>query len=272
MDEDRIGVALGDALIVDLHEAATGLKLPFSFPFTMRELIDFESVAQETVRFLVYQCQRYPHKVKPIPLSEIDWLPPLRRPGKIICLGTNDEGANGVSFWLKPSSSLIGHQETIQIDPAYGPIVPEPRLAIVIGKEARNVAAENALDFVYGYTIFNDVAGQLNPNPLLRGADTFGPMGPWLVTKNEIPEPNSLDITFKVDEKTALTNTTRPLNHTIEKAIETISRFQTLEPGDIIALGGIQKKPRLVDLQHCDQPCEVFISGIGRLMNPIVNG
>ncbi len=280
MDEDRIGVALGNSLIVDLHEAAVGLKLPFNFPFSMRELINFDSVAQESIRFLVYQCQRYPHRIKPIPLTEIEWLPPLKQPGKILCV--EPEKGERPQFFLKPSSSLIGHLQPIEIYDYYGRVTPQPRLAVVIGRVARHVDAAEALSCVYGYTIFNDVTGNdmaaedLGTLSRSNGCDTFGPMGPWLVTTSEISDPNDLEMSCTLNGESILKSAPIDLKQSIEKTIAFISKFQTLEPGDVVCFGldaasGQDKKnpADLIDLQSKNGLLTISINGIGELSNPI---
>ncbi|MEM8858331.1 MAG: fumarylacetoacetate hydrolase family protein [Chloroflexota bacterium] len=313
MDEDRIGVALGDSLIVDLHEAAAGLKLPFNFPYTMRELISFGSVAQESVRFVLFQSERYPHRVKPIPLTDIEWLPPVQRPGKVVCVALNNSTMNDRKiqapdhpiYFLKPSSCLVGHQQPIELYNYFGTVHPEPELAVIIGEEAHRVTAADALDYVYGYTVFNDITGSgmrmedyvqyrstyadpENPEQTIdktvhltysaryKGCDTFGPLGPWLVTKNEVADPDNLDVFCKMNGQVVAEDNTSYMNHSVAEVIAHVSRFHTLEPGDVVAMGsafrpGASSRRSLttVDLQKENGPCEVDIPGIGRLVNPI---
>ena len=313
LDEDRIGVALGDSLIVDLHEAAAGLKLPFRFPYTMRELIGFGTIGLESVRFVLFQSERYPHRVKPIPLSEIEWLPPVKRPGKVVCVALNNSTMNERKiqapdhpiYFLKPSSCLVGHGQPIELYDYYGTVHPEPELAVVIGESARHVSAADALDYVYGYTVFNDITGSgmrmedyvqyrsayadpANPDKTIdktvhltyaaryKGCDTFGPMGPWLVTKNEVADPDALDVYCKMNGQVVAEDSTKYMNHSVAEVIAHVSRFHTLEPGDVVCMGSAfrpgatnRRSLTTVDLQMVQGPCEVDIPGIGRLINPI---
>ena len=267
MDEDRIGVALGESLIVDLHEAAIGLKLPFNFPYTMSELIDFDAVAQETVRFLLYQCERYPHRVKPIPLTEIEWLPPLRRPGKILCIN-QPTGSNNLTFALKPSSSLIGHNQTIKIPEFYGPIFSEPRLAVVIGKRAGQIKSADAVDHIYGYTLFNNIVGADQNEILINGTDRFGPMGPWLVTRNEVPDLSQLNVSLSLNDKIVSFFQVNDLPHSIGQVIEQISTYQTLEAGDVLCFGMMNEEIlSTFNLQKQKGELTVDIPQIGTLTN-----
>src|SRR5690606_25386388 len=99
--------------------------------------------------------------------SEVAWLPPVRRPGKILCVAMNNSASNErkisapdhPAFFLKPPSCLVGHLEPIRIRRYYGSVHPEPELALVIGTPARDVPAARALEHVFGYTIMNDVTG-----------------------------------------------------------------------------------------------------------------
>ncbi|MEM9776741.1 MAG: fumarylacetoacetate hydrolase family protein [Chloroflexota bacterium] len=313
LDEDRIGVALGETLIVDLHEAAAGLRLPFNFPYSMRELISFGTIALESVRFVLFQSERYPHRVKPIPLTDIEWLPPMQRPGKVVCVALNNstmnerkiQAPNHPIYFLKPSSCLVGHLQPIELYDYYGTVHPEPELAVVIGESARHVSIENALDYVYGYTAFNDITGSgmrmqdyvqyrsayadpespeqtvdktvhLTYAARYKGCDTFGPMGPWLVTKNEVDDPDKLDVHCKMNGQIVAEDSTKYMNFSVAEVIAYVSRFHTLEPGDVVCMGSAfrpgetnRRNLTTVDLQTAQGPCEVDIPGIGRLVNPI---
>jgi 2-keto-4-pentenoate hydratase/2-oxohepta-3-ene-1,7-dioic acid hydratase in catechol pathway len=247
-----------------------------------------------------------------IAASEVTWRPPVRRPGKICGVAMNNSASNArkisapnhPAFFLKPASCLVGHLEPIRIHDYYGSTHPEPELAVIIGRRAREIPAKDALEAVFGYTIFNDVtsngmraedlfhyyalyASKENPEKTERveqhlsyagrykGSDTFGPMGPWLVTRNEVRDPNDLDVTCRVAGELVAEDSTRYFNYNVAEVIAFISRFQTLEPGDVISLGTAfkagagMKSIHTANLAKTAGPVEVSISGLGTLSNPV---
>jgi 2-keto-4-pentenoate hydratase/2-oxohepta-3-ene-1,7-dioic acid hydratase in catechol pathway len=247
-----------------------------------------------------------------IAASEVTWRPPVRRPGKICGVAMNNSASNErkirapnhPAFFLKPASCLIGHQQPIRIHDYYGSTHPEPELAVVIGRRTREIAAKDALDAVFGYTIFNDVtsngmraedlfhyyalyASKENPDRTERveqhlsyagrykGSDTFGPMGPWLVTRDEVRDPDDLEVTCRVAGETVAEDSTRYYNFKVAEVIAFISRFQTLEPGDVISLGTAfkpgagRKSIHTANLAKTAGPVEVSIAGLGTLSNPV---
>jgi 2-keto-4-pentenoate hydratase/2-oxohepta-3-ene-1,7-dioic acid hydratase in catechol pathway len=209
------------------------------------------------------------------------------------------------AFFLKPASCLIGHKQAVVIRSYYGSVHPEPELAVVIGKAARDVDAKDAADHIFGYTIFNDYTGNGmrsedlfqyyalyssddDPDKLERreqhlsyagrykGTDGFGAMGPWLVTRDEIPEPDDLDVTCKVGGEVVAQDSTRFYNYKVAEIVSFISQFQTLHPGDVISCGTAfkpsadRKSIHHANLQKVDGPVEVTIEGLGTLQNPVV--
>ena len=247
-----------------------------------------------------------------IAASEVTWRPPVRRPGKICGVAMNNSASNArkisapshPAFFLKPASCLVGHLEPIRIHDYYGSTHPEPELAVIIGRRAREISVKDALDAVFGYTIFNDVtsngmraedlfhyyalyASKENPEKTERveqhlsyagrykGSDTFGPMGPWLVTRDEVPEPNDLDVSCRVAGELVAEDSTRYFNYDVGEVIAFISRFQTLEPGDVISLGTAfkagpgRKSIHTANLAKTPGPVEVSITGLGTLSNPV---
>ena len=154
----------------------------------------------------------------------------------------------------------------------------EAELAVVIGRRAKNVDLANAIDHVYGYTNFNDVSArdmQFADGQWQRGksCDTFAPFGEFVVTKDEIPDPHSLRIRFRLNGDTMQDSNTNQLIFKIPELVEYLSRSITLEPGDVIATGtppgvGFARKPP-VFLKDGDV-CEVEIEGLGILINSVV--
>ncbi|WP_030620351.1 fumarylacetoacetate hydrolase family protein [Streptomyces fulvoviolaceus] len=215
------------------------------------------------------------------------------------------------AYFLKPPSALVGHGEPVVVPKEYGLTHPEPELAAVIGTRARNLTPENALDAVLGFTIINDITSPglkdrdsmelvlpidigsdlswrrrhgeddhsiyLTYHARSKGCDTFAPMGPWLVTRDEIPDPNDLDVECRLDGELVLIDSTRNLTFSIQEAIAHLSRSMTLEPGDVVHFGTAfqsaapERYPtiRHLDMSRIDGTFSIDIQGIGRLDNPI---
>jgi 2-keto-4-pentenoate hydratase/2-oxohepta-3-ene-1,7-dioic acid hydratase in catechol pathway len=252
-------------------------------------------------------------EVARMPVAEVAWYPPVRRPGKICAVAMNNSASNErkvsapdhPAFFLKPPSCLVGHREPIRIRRYYGSVHPEPELAVVIGSPARDISAANALDAVYGYTIFDDITGNgmraedrfhyyavyqkkdnldeterveqhLSYAGRYKGTDTFGAMGPWLVTKDEIPNPDDLNVQCKVGGEVVAEDSTRYYNYKVAEVVSFISQFHTLMPGDVISLGtafkpgATRKSIHTANLQNTAGPVEITIEGLGTQENPIV--
>jgi 2-keto-4-pentenoate hydratase/2-oxohepta-3-ene-1,7-dioic acid hydratase in catechol pathway len=253
-----------------------------------------------------------PDETRLIPTSQVTWRPPVRRPGKICGVAMNNSASNArkikapshPAFFLKPASCLVGHLQPIRIHDYYGSTHPEPELAVIIGRRAREVSPAEAPAAVFGYTIFNDItsngmraedlfhyyalyASKENPDQLERveqhlsyagrykGSDTFGPMGPWLVTADDVPNPDDLAVTCRVAGELVAEDSTRYFNYNVAGVVSFISRFQTLEPGDVISMGTAfkegagRKSIHLANLARTAGPVEVSIAGLGTLQNPV---
>jgi 2-keto-4-pentenoate hydratase/2-oxohepta-3-ene-1,7-dioic acid hydratase in catechol pathway len=184
-----------------------------------------------------------------IPLGSIRIRPPLPKPGNIDCMavnymedGTRDEPAPINAFHKSPNS-VIGHGDTMELPDVPATIFEgEAEIALVIGKRARNVRAEDAMDYIFGYTNFIDgsARGLLPPGNTfyqMKSRETFAPIGPWLVTKDEIPDPQKLQITLKNNGVVMQNFNTDDMAHKIPRCVEFVSSIHTLEPGDILATG-----------------------------------
>jgi 2-keto-4-pentenoate hydratase/2-oxohepta-3-ene-1,7-dioic acid hydratase in catechol pathway len=182
----------------------------------------------------------------------LDLLAPVPRPGKIVAIGRNYrehvEEEQAVSppaplMFAKWPSAVVGDGAEIHWDPALTEQVDwEAELAVVIGSTARNVAVDNALEHVLGYTCLNDVSArdlQFGDGQWTRGKslDTFCPMGPAIVTADEIPDPQTLAISCVVDGEVVQESTTERMFFGVAEIISFCSRSFTLEPGDVIATG-----------------------------------
>ena len=222
-----------------------------------------------------------------IPLTEVTLLAPILKPGKIVAVGLNyldhcqEQGLTPPSrptLFTKFSTAVNHPRGLIRWDPNLTQMVDyEAELAVVIGKRAFRVDAADAYDYVAGYTCLNDVTArdvQKSDKQWVRGKslDTFAPMGPVVVTKDEIPDPHVLDIRCWVNGELRQSSNTRYLIHTVPKLIEFCSHTFTLEPGDMITTGtpggvGIFNDPPIA-LKPGDEII-VEIEGIGRLQNRV---
>lgn len=244
--------------------------------------------------------------IDPIPADELRWLPPVVQPGKVCAVAMNNSASNDrkisapdhPAFFLKPPSCFIGHRETVKIRRYYGSVHPEPELAVVIGREACTIEASDALDYVFGYTIVDDITGNgmraedmfnywaiyadpddpdktnrvqqhLSYAARYKGSDTFGVMGPWLVTADEIANPDALDVYCRVAGETIAVDSTRYYNYKVAEIVSYLSFFMTLHPGDVISLGTAFKPApgrrsiHHANLQSVAGPIEVEIEGLG---------
>jgi len=216
------------------------------------------------------------------------WLPPLV-PVNILALGINykkhgDETAMSVPsqpiLFIKATSSLTGHESSI-ILPRVGPehVDYEAELAVVIGKQAKNISPDAALDYIFGYTCANDISArdwQLDKQKgqWARGKsfDTFCPMGPWVVTKDEIGDPNDLGVRCLLNGQAVQESRTSEMIFNVQTIISSLSQSMTLLPGTVILTGtpegvGFTRQPPLF-LNDSDV-VSVEIEKIGTLTNRV---
>lgn len=202
--------------------------------------------------------------------------------GKMCCIGLNysDHAAETGSeipkhpfLFLKANSALVGPNDDVVIPRGSTQSDWEVELGVVIGKQAKYISKEDALDYVAGYCIVNDVSerhfqknlsGQFTKG---KSCDTFGPTGPWLVTRDEIPDPQNLGLTLDVNGKRMQTGNTDKMIFSVAEVIEHLSHLFTLYPGDIISTGtppgvGLGMKPQPVFLKKGDV-MEATIDGLG---------
>ncbi len=202
--------------------------------------------------------------------------------GKMCCIGLNysDHAAETGSaipehpfLFMKANSALIGPNDTVVLPRGSTQSDWEVELGVVIGTEAKYVSKDKALDYVAGYCIVNDVSerhfqrnlsGQFTKG---KSCDTFGPTGPWLVTRDEIPDPQNLGLTLDVNGKRMQTGNTDKMIFTVAEIIEHISHLFTLYPGDVISTGtppgvGLGMKPDPIFLKKGDV-MELTVEGLG---------
>jgi 2-keto-4-pentenoate hydratase/2-oxohepta-3-ene-1,7-dioic acid hydratase in catechol pathway len=224
------------------------------------------------------------------PASECLLLPPVHDPGKIICVGLNYAGHAAEQnrplpevpiLFSKFSNCLVGPNDKVILPSRYTQQVDyEVELAVVIGRRAKDITEEEALDCVAGYTILNDITArdfQKKDGQWLRGksCDTFAPLGPFLVTGDEIKDPHYLNISLSINGEERQSSNTSDMIFKIPFLISYISRTITLEPGDILSTGtpqgvGVFRQPP-VFLQPGDV-IEAKIEKIGSLINIVEGG
>ncbi len=220
-------------------------------------------------------------------LSAVTLRAPIPRPGKIICIGLNyrdhaEESKLPIpdypAVFSKYANSVIGPGEPIVIPRVSDEVDYEGELGVVMGRRARYVSEQEALDYVAGYMAFNDVSArnfQMRTSQWTIGKtfDTFAPIGPALVTADQVSDPHNLDLRVKVSGQVLQASNTRNLIFNIPRLVAYLSQAMTLEPGDVIATGtpggvGFARNPPRF-LQPGDV-VEVEIGGLGTLVNPVV--
>lgn len=212
--------------------------------------------------------------------GDVLWLPPVAHTGKAIgvALGylehaqeLNMELPDYPILFHKMPNTFIGHKAKIVAPPDINYMHYECELVAVIGRTARRIKAEEALDFVKGYSIGNDVTVRdfvtdyYRPPVKAKGFDTFGPVGPFLVTADEI-DPTNLGIRTYVNGELRQDGNTRNLRHSVTELIEYIAEFMTLEPGDMIWTG----TPKGISHIYPGDTLRLEIDGLGALENEVV--
>lgn len=255
--ELRAGLVVGDA-IVDLERA--GRRLGIALATEMAALL-----AQEQSRAALKQVAAEASGLEGVPAASVALGPAVSRPPKLLLLAGNyqshltEAGAAPVNkpeitprFFLKPGSAVIGTGQTIRIPPVSDTIDYEIEIAAVIGRRGHDIAERDALDHVFGYVLFNDISAR----HLTVGAgrkhragdeffdwlvgkwcDTFAVVGPYLITADEIPDPGALEMSLRVNGELRQHSSAGEMIFTVPEAIAWISRFLTLEPGDLICMG-----------------------------------
>ncbi len=216
--------------------------------------------------------------------EDIQLLSPVTRPSKIIALGLNylahaQEAGHSAPdepiIFAKAPSSIIGPDADIIYPDMVTRLDPEIELGVVIGRRAKNVAEEEAFEYVAGYTIINDVTardmqamdlGRAHPWFRSKSFDTFCPMGPHLVLKDEIVDPHQLRLTLRVNGQVRQDCTTADCIFKIPQIVAFVSKHMTLEPGDVIATG----TPDGIAPMERGDVVECTISGLGTLVNRVV--
>jgi 2-keto-4-pentenoate hydratase/2-oxohepta-3-ene-1,7-dioic acid hydratase in catechol pathway len=218
--------------------------------------------------------------------------PCVGRIGKFICIGLNyaDHAAESGApipkepiVFMKATSAVCGPYDDVEIPRGAEKTDWEVELGVVIGKPAKYTPENHVMDHVAGYCVINDVSereyqlerggGQWDKG---KGCDTFGPIGPWLVTKDEVPDPHKLDLWLEVDGKRYQDGNTRTMIFNVPKLVSYLSHFMSLQPGDVISTGtppgvGLGQKPNPVYLKP-RQVMRLGIAGLGEQQQRLVRG
>lgn len=223
-----------------------------------------------------------------LPLGQVTVLAPLVRPSKVICIGTNyadharEMGGQPPAIpvvFSKFASAIVGPDQPIQLPTIATQVDYEAELVVVIGRGGKNISRANALDHVFGYCCGNDVSsrdwqkGRPGGQWLLgKTFDTFAPLGPAIVTADEIDDPHDLSIKLRLNGNTMQDSNTSQMIFPIDQLIEHLSKFCVLEPGDLIFTGtppgvGAGRDPQ-VFLKDGDR-IEVEIQNVGLLANDV---
>lgn len=212
--------------------------------------------------------------------DEVQFLLPIT-PGKVIALALNyADHVEELGFkqpeepvmFLKPNTSLLPHGGAVEYPRGAKFMHYEVELGVVIGRAARRVKAKDAENYIGGYTIANDlvvrdyVSNYYRPPMRAKGWDTFGPLGPYLVTPDEVPDPYALGLRAFVNGELRQEGNTRDMIMRAPELIEFMSRFMTLEAGDVILTG----TPKGVSHVHPGDRMRLEIDGLGALENPVV--
>lgn len=297
----RLGLVQGQEVVdVDLAARAVNMR-PYD---QMLDLLEQQDEGLRTLQAILEKAggrpfsevRAFAHPGAVHDLSKVHLAAPIPRPRKnILCLGRNyhehalesyqsrgqerPQGDAPVIF-TKATTTINGPYGQIVIDPALSTQVDwEAELAVVIGKTGKNIPEEQALAYVFGYTVLNDVTArdiQDRFKQFFKGKslDGYCPIGPWIVTADEIPDPQELGLRLRVNGVTKQEGHTRDMIYQVKTIIAILSQGMTLEPGDIIATGtpsgvGFARKPP--EFLKAGDVLETEIDGIGLLRNEVVN-
>jgi 2-keto-4-pentenoate hydratase/2-oxohepta-3-ene-1,7-dioic acid hydratase in catechol pathway len=246
-----------------------------------------QTIKEFIVRGWIDEVNKYISDIKfSNEINHDDLLTPIPDPSKIICLAFNyydharDAGltpSDEPVIFIKPRTTLNHPFNDVKCPSFVQRLDYEAELAIIIGKNTKNIEPENAADCIFGYTILHDVSArdiQFKDKQFTRGKsiDTFAPCGPWITTKDEIRDPQNLQIVTKVNGETRQNSSSSKMVISIEKLISSLSKVMTLESGDIISTGtpaGVamsMKEPRY--LKDGDV-VEITIENLGTIRNRI---
>jgi 2-keto-4-pentenoate hydratase/2-oxohepta-3-ene-1,7-dioic acid hydratase in catechol pathway len=224
-----------------------------------------------------------------VDLAAVTWLPPVPQPGKIVCLGLNyaDHAAEGgharpeyPSLFLRTASSLIGHRQGLVRPKVSDKLDYEAELAVIVGRKARHLTVDNALEAVAGYACFNDgtlrdYQRRTSQWTIGKNFDGTGAFGPWFVPASELPAgAKGLHIESRLNGQVMQSDNTKNLMVPVAETLALLTEAMTLEAGDVIIMGtpagvGYARKPPV--WMKPGDTIEIEIEGIGVLSNPIID-
>jgi acylpyruvate hydrolase len=221
------------------------------------------------------------------PLADVELLAPVRRPGKVVCVGLNyrshlaEVGEPTPKYPIlfhKAATSVTGHRQPVVLPRVSREVDFEGELGVVIGRRGKYISEQDALAHVAGYTCANDVSAndlEFRTSQWTSGKmlDTFCPLGPALVTLDELDDPNDLPLTTAVNGRTVQQARTTDMVFGVPFLVSYVSSLATLEPGDVILTGtpagiGCNRKPPV--FLHPGDEVSVTVGGVGTLTNPVV--
>jgi 2-keto-4-pentenoate hydratase/2-oxohepta-3-ene-1,7-dioic acid hydratase in catechol pathway len=264
-DDFKLGLLKGDA-VVDVSHVVR--NIPNTGPPSL--------ISGLIERFADYQrpLQQALDQGKGVPLGQVRIRPPLPKPYNIVAMAVNymEDGTRAepapINAFHKSPNSVIGHDDTMVLPDVPATIFEgEAEVALVIGKRASSVSAGEAMSYVFGYLNFIDGSARgLPPSGntfyQMKSRDTFAPMGPYLVTADEVPDPHRLQVRLWVNGELKQNYNTGDMAHKIPRCIEWVSSIHTLEPGDVLATGTNHRG--LSAFQNGDV-VELETEGLGRL-------
>jgi len=283
--EPRVGIVAENG-VVDLRALARRRRLP-SVPDDMLALI--AEVPTLELRALAREARTWVRAGgEAVPVARARLLAPIPRPRKnIVCMGRNyaehaKESGNAPPevpvFFTKPPTAVVGHDAPVTHHAVTEQLDYEVELVAVIGRRARSVAPAKALEYVFGYTVMNDVTArdlQRRHQQWFKGKslDTFAPLGPWIVHRSAIPDPQQLRLSMRINGEVRQDSTTASMVFTVAQLISVLSMGMTLEPGDLLATGTPAGVAMGMNPPKWLQPGDVMeaeVEGIGLLRNRVV--
>jgi 2-keto-4-pentenoate hydratase/2-oxohepta-3-ene-1,7-dioic acid hydratase in catechol pathway len=294
-DKQRLGIAIGD-VVCDVSELARAVKAAGGDPAgwlpdannTLDVIRLGASALSEINALLSNGRSRAGHgQVRGYSMDEIEFLPAVY-PSKILAIGRNyvDHAIEGGAappeaplLFNKLANSLSAHNTPVVLPSISSKVDYEAELAVVIGRRAKRVSEAEALDYVFGYTLINDVSArdlQFGDGQWTRGKglDTFAPLGPFITTRDEINDVQALKIEGRLNGEVMQSSNTGKMIFRVAYLVSYLSQGITLEPGDVIATGtpdgvGVFRKPPV--LLKAGDVFEVEIEGLGTLRNPVIS-
>ena len=291
VDAARLGVVQGEEIVDVQRLAATRGEV---LPASMLELIDLGPSGLAALKRLLAACEGVWPAGAAVPTVNVQLLAPIPRPRKNIfgiglnyvehvaessrTLDTSKELPKQPVIFSKPPTTVIGPGEPIQHDAKLTQQLDwEVELAAIIGRRASRVSKDSALQYVFGYSVMIDVSARDNRRAgqwiYSKGMDSYGPFGPCIVTADEIPDPQCLDLWLTVNGVEKQRSNTRHMLFKVDHLIADISAGITLEPGDIIATGTPEGVGAGRNPQEWLKPGDVVVAAvekIGQIRHPVV--